>query len=75
MNFSTAHPKNSNVDGMLLGDKNATSLWSKIVSTLTFPENRISPNPQAPAIKSIDLTYDYWPDYGNGLLIDYWPDN
>ena len=34
LNFSTAHPKNSNVDGILLGDKNATFLSFKIISTL-----------------------------------------
>ena len=34
LNFSTAHPKNSNVDGILLGDKNAASLCSKTISTL-----------------------------------------
>ena len=33
-NFSTAHPKKSNVDSILLGDKNATSLSFSIVSTL-----------------------------------------
>ena len=44
-NFSTGHPKNSNVDSLLLGDKNATSLSFNIISTLlhfkTFPYDTI----------------------------------
>ena len=42
LNFSTAHQKNSNVDSILLGDKNATSLSFKIISTLTDSRMRAS---------------------------------
>ena len=39
--FFYCAPENSNVDGILLGDKNATSLSFKIISTLieSFSKN------------------------------------
>ena len=45
LNFSTAHRKYSNVDGILLGDKNAISLSINIISTsinIIFTLHRMS---------------------------------
>ena len=44
LNFSTVHLKNSNFSQILLGDKNATYLCSKIISTLTIDGGMSGPS-------------------------------